>query len=39
MGEIDRKTAFSLDAYEVEWRISPNFTYRFPFLSGDGSHM
>lgn len=41
IGEVDRKTAFSLDAYEVEWRTSPNFTYRLPFLSGDGhgSHM
>lgn len=37
VGEIDRRTALSLDAYEIEWWTSPNFTYRFSFLSG-GRH-
>lgn len=36
VGEIDRSTAFSLDAYEIQWWTSPNFTFRFPFVSGGG---
>ncbi|KAI5839044.1 hypothetical protein DFP73DRAFT_563061 [Morchella snyderi] len=37
IGRIPLNTAFKIDQYEIEWKVSPNFAYEDYFLGGDGS--
>lgn len=39
IGEIDLKSAFSLDVYQIEWWTSLNFTDGLYFIAGDESRL